>query len=474
MGQATESRGLQATENVLGRYPGGAGPIAKKAAGLADDISAKVDDTATRLAGKTSAEQAGRKITQGIEGTGGFVERTKAVETGLYQKLAALVPPNTPSSVTSTQRALADLTRVNPGAARTTTSLINPKVQQIANDLAVDAQSGAIPYGALSALRTKVGEMLDDGIVADVPQKQLRRLYAALSDDMQGAASAAGPAAEKAWQRANTYARTRADRLEVLDDVVGKNGGPEAVYKAATSGTAEGATKLRQVMQSLDDDGQKAITATIMRRLGRATPGQQDDVAGKFSTETFLTNFSRLSPEAKRSLFDRYGPGFRKDMDAIANVASNLRSGSRVYANPSGTTQGVSAQTVGYAFVGSLLAGQPAAAAGIATAVGGSNVAARLFTNPKFVRFLADSTKVPATASGVATQLQELDDLAQETEDPELREGLELLKQAPAPAAKPAPRPGLVRQPVVPAPVAAAPPTPQRQIAEALAARGAR
>jgi hypothetical protein len=153
----------------------------------------------------------------------------------------------------------------------------------------------------------------------------------------------------------------------------------------------------------------------------------QDQTGEVFSTQTFLTNWNNLSKEAKAVVFNRFGPQFARDMDDISKVAANLRAGSKVYANPSGTG-GAAAQfgTVG-AFVMSILTGQLQVAGGIAAAAGGANAAARRMTNPNFVRWLAQSTKAPiGTLNQQAVVLQ---NIAQREGDQEMAEFAATLKE---------------------------------------------
>ncbi len=299
-------------------------------------------------------------------------------------------------------------------------------LESVVGDLQSAAQQsgGKLPYEAVKKLRTMVGEELDsNSLTSDVPRAKWNRLYASLSSDMQNAAKAAGPAATNAWNRANTYNRVGMQRIKQLDDIVDKNGGPEKVFQAATSGSKEGATVLRSVMRSLPADAQKSVSAAMLRRLGRAKPGQQNDVGDKFSTETFLTNWNSLSPEAKSTLFDRYGPSFRGDMDAISRVASNLRSGSKVFANPSGTSQGVTQATAATTFIGALFTGHPGIAAGVAGGVGGSNLAARALTNPNVVKWLAGTTR--ATSDKLPVILAQ----AAYSNDPDIQEIARLVRK---------------------------------------------
>lgn len=282
---------------------------------------------------------------------------------------------------------------------------------------AVAASGGKLPYEAVKKLRTLVGREIDEpSLVSDVPRSKWKALYGALSSDLEGAAKVAGPQATAAYRRANNYTRAGMRRLETINSVIDRNGGPESVFRAATSGNKEGATTLRAVMKSLPEDGQKMVTATVLRRLGRAKPGQQDDLGEAFSSETFLTNWNSMAPEAKAVLFNRYGPDFRQNMDQVAKVAANLREGSQVFRNPSGTGQAVAQSTAAATFLVSLFTGNVGTAGAVAGGVASANLGARLLTKPEFVRWLAKTTKAPANAVPALTA-----QLAKSA-DPELRE----------------------------------------------------
>lgn len=458
VGQATQNRGMQAVESTLAKLPGGAAPIVGHAETQASRIGAKIEDTAAALAPKSTGEQAGRAITKGIEGEGGFVQEFKAKQQALYDELDKHLPADTRVDVTRTKEALAALNAEIPGAPNVSKFFQNAKMKGIEGALKSDTEGmasiaanpeyadafkgakltpedaalfesfladGKLPYQALKKLRTLVGnEMADSGLASDVPRSKWKALYSALSQDLGAAARAAGEKAQQAWSRANHYTRAGMDRIEAIESVLNKNGGPEAVFRAATSGTREGATTLRSVMQSLPEEGQKMVSATVLRRLGRAKAGVQDETGEKFSTETFLTNWNSLAPEAKRVLFDRYGAEFRKSMDTIASVASNLRDGSKVFQNPSGTSQGAASVTALTTFVASIMSGRVGVASGVAAGVGGANALGRLMVNPRFVRWLAKAHDSPRSAAPAL-----LNQLAQ-SKDPEMQEAAALLQQA--------------------------------------------
>lgn len=426
MGQATQNRRMQAAESLLSRTPGGAGVMAREAADLSRGVGQNLERLASQLAPRASAERAGRAIQRGISGEGGFIERFKAQSKANYDQLDRFVSPEKKFTVSETQKVLEELTEPIKGAERTSQFFINSKIRAIKEALDADLEAGGnlLPYEAVKKLRTIVGEQLADAPFAgDVPRSQWKRLYAALSEDLERNVKTVGPEAERALARANRYYEAGVRRLDTIASVIDRNGGPEAVFRAAISGTKEGATTLRAVMQSLPKDAQRMLSASVIRRLGRATPGRQDDLGEQFSTETFLTNWNSLSPEAKRVLFDRYGEGFRADMDRIAKLAANLREGSAVFRNPSGTAQaGIQYTTVG-AFVMSVMTGNFGAAGAIAGGAAMANVAARLLTHPPYVRWMARATQAPIQALPAM-----LNQLAQ-SNDPIMREAYELLSK---------------------------------------------
>lgn len=273
---------------------------------------------------------------------------------------------------------------------------------------------GLMPYESVKKLRTLVGDELDNaGLLSDVPPSKFRALYAAISKDMQAAAEASGSAATEAWRKADAANRRMMDTMEQVRHIVDRKGGPEKVFAAAMSGTKDGATTLRTLMDVLPQSGQRAVSSAVLRRLGMVPPNAQNAAGDVFRAGTFLTNWNRLSTEARTVLFKRYGEGFAKDMDRIAAVANNIKSGSSIYANPSGT--GNKLLSIGYfgALASSLFSTNPAA---IAATVGGGAIAnglARVLTSPKAVNWLAKSTRLPRGAALTSLRL-----LATGSEDP--------------------------------------------------------
>lgn len=403
VGQATGRQLPQAIENLVSKIPGGFGVMRDKANAIAQGISDEISRMTGNLSSSGTAEQAGRAIQRGITGEGGFVDQFRKTQGELYDKLDQHLAADAGVPVTATKAALARINAPVAGAPATSSLLQNPKLQGIETALAADTslpngtleqlQAGTLPYQALKQLRTMVGNQISDwSITNDVPKSKWSALYAGLTEDLRGAAQTAGPEAMQAWNRANNYTRAGMARVETVQSVLDRNGGPEAVFNAAMSGSKTGATTLRAVLQSLPPDSAKSIVATVLNRMGRANPSNQNDVGDVFSTERFLTNLNSLSPQAKIALFSRFGND--ADVSAISKVADNLRSGSKVLANPSGTGAYVAAGGMLGATGTSLATGRPGAAALALAPIPASYGAAKFMTSPRVVNALARDTPI--------------------------------------------------------------------------------
>lgn len=418
VGQAAEGRVPRALESVLAKTPGGAGVMSRSAQQKSDAIAASVTKLADELAPGGSAIKAGEAITSGVQG---FKDGFKAVQGRLYQTLDKHIKPDTPLDVANTRAALAKLNEGIPGAPNISEFFKNSKIKGIDAALVADLEQslavkaaprntlwnspgpniadGRLPYEAVKKLRTLVGnEIADNSLLADVPRSKWTALYGALSDDLGVAAKKAGPQAEESFQWANQFTRTQLERLEQLSGIVGKDA-PEKVFSAAMSGTAEGNTVLKRVVDAIPKENRKELASAVLRRMGRATNGNQNELGDAFSTETFLTNLNKLSPDSRATLFGRLGvPNTENKLLEFAKVASNVREGSKVFANPSGTQAAVSAQTAGLAALTGVLTGNlPVAAAAVGTPIA-ANYLAKKMTNPDAVRWLGRRTEVPVGA----------------------------------------------------------------------------
>jgi len=341
LGEATGNSFFQGIENLVAKFPGGAGRMSRFSEKFQRDIGSQ---TKTGV----SAEDAGRTIESGVTGRGGFIERTsetwKKMDANLARKMASS-PSGGNVAPANTMAALDDLTRPVKGAERSTGGLANDTLVKLRDNFARDiidnwANGGVVPYEALRRIRSDIGAKLDQALVSDIPTGQLNQVYKALTSDMEAAAKAAG--AGKDFARQNKFYAARMDRVEgVLNKVIGKMKQPEDIFKAIDPKDPNAAGKLTATLRSLRPAERQIGAKTVVNRLGRAKPGKQNEVGDIFSTETFLTNWNNISPRAKAQLFT--DPQMVKDLDAIAKASWTVRSGAGFYNNSSGTAGSLAA-----------------------------------------------------------------------------------------------------------------------------------
>ena len=428
-GQATGSGVVQGLETTIGRLPGSISMMREKAVSQQAQIGEKTKQIAEELSRVKEPTVAGAGIQRGVEDV--FLPRARAVESGLYNNLETVIPKVKPVKASNTYTALEQLSRPIEGAPALSRNqlIMSQEIGALKNDLESDLLNaeGDIPFSALKGLRSKIGEKLSSvQLMSTVSQGQYKKIYGALTDDLRVAAEEAGPKAVNAFNRANKYTRSLHSRMEKLQSFINRNE-PEKIFRATFEGSDIGATRLRSVMQSIPEPEQKAVASSFISRMGRALPGQQDEAGDVFSTERFLTNWNRLSPEAKTTLFGRFGEKYQRNMEKIAETAARIREGSRVLANPSGTAVG-GTQTMTYlATAASLGAGKYGVVTGIAAVGLAGNALGRAFTNPKFVNWLAKNSEIPTDA--IPGAISNLTAIARDEKDDDLAEIAAQLKR---------------------------------------------
>lgn len=433
VGQATQSGPAQLLESFLAKMPGSAGVMARKARTQGNEIGAQMGRYADEMAPGSDPTQAGAAIEKGITGEGGFLDRFKQQSSALYDAVDQHLPngaDGTQVGVPATVSMLYKLTKPIKGAENVSGILADPKIASIADALNQDVRGSVVaggqavlPYQAIKELRTQVGNKIADaGLAPDVSTRQLKQLYGALSEDMRNGLKNVSEDAYTANNQAENFVRNGHAQIDQVESVVGRAGGPEKIFNAAMSGTRDGATTLNNVMSALKPEEQNVVSSAVVRRMGMAAPGQQSDTSDVFSTQSFLTNWNKLSPQAKTVLF-KNDSELRNNLDKIASVTNNLREGSKVFQNSSGTAPTSALIGLGGAIGSAVL--HPVAAVPIIAGLAATNGAARLMTNPTFVKWLARNTTAPIGV--LPAQLAYLDQLGQQKKDPDLSDAAQQL-----------------------------------------------
>ena len=428
VGQASEKGMPQIIEGASRNVPGAAGPVNRNIAAGNQALGDTAEELANRIAGRVTSEKAGRVIQSGIKGEGGFIDRFRSTAEKNYDRVDDFIDTAIPIEPRKTMEFFDAPSSMAANAPRTASALASDYMKRLGLSLSEDTEQYlmkygdiGLPYAAMKEIRSAVGRKLDEvALMSDAPQAELKGLYAALSDDMRNAVeSYGGPGGIKALNRAEAYYKAGRSRIDDIAHVVNKSGGPEKVFESAISGTKEGATVFRQVMRSLKPDERDVVVGNLIRRMGKATPGQQNAAGDKFSINTYLTNWNRLSPEAKATMFGSTDKQVVEATNALAGVAENIANTSKMQ-NYSGTAQNIASMGALATVGGAAATGHIWPAVSLAIGVGAGNLGARLMTNKNFVSWLAKSTQAPKSAA--PTLMNDLVQMAEETEDADLLE----------------------------------------------------
>lgn len=394
LGQQTGSRIIQTLEKTLSRLPGG-GAIVRAIQNQNEKLAQTTDDVVHQLSGgaDTSAEGAG-KVLEGQLGEA--AQRMKNEAAGHYDEVEKLIPKSTQVGVKNTLETARKLTTPLEGAENVSARLIDPEIRAIREGLEKDIAANplqALPYGTLKELRTRIGQMIDWGPFAtDTKNGQLKQIYNSLTADMNvGASSVSKEAAEAVKKASSAYAKSK-DEQAVLQSVINKAGGPEKVFTSLMSGTRDGATTLRQVLSSIDEPSRQILAASALQRMGKAVASSQNAAGTAFSAETFLTNWARMSPDARQVLFGSLPGNYAQNVSQLAANMQALRAYGKLIPNASNTAQAlILSGEAGYA-LHSLLTGDLKTAGAFAGSAAGTMALAHALTNPQTVRWLANRT----------------------------------------------------------------------------------
>ena len=444
LGQVTTNRGIQTIELGLGQVPGSSGMMSQFAQRAQDDFGKAVVNLSKKiLAGEGAtlddiARQtipdetiAGQVIQKGISDKGMFngvnsmdswTGRFKSVTGLLFGKVDEYVPPSSLFNVSNTMNTLLGTNKPIAGAPTVSKLLENPFIADVFEGVLKDSAALAtkdgvnrLSYEALKTMRSRIGDKLSDALL--IGRGDLKQLYGALTRDIEaGVLNTGGPTAVKALQRANGVYEKGMQKLEDFLQPIYNKVDPDNIVKSLMGSSAEGATRITAVKSSLTAPQYKVLLSTILDKMGRISPGQGlaegAEQTGRFSTEVFLTNWNKLSPAAKKVLFNGkgFGPGMIKDLDALTKVSSIIRESGKTFKNPSGTADRLAGVGLVIGGGAGFVTGNPMFLAALPVVMGASNVTARLMTNPRFVKWAAEATKIAGNKGyqGIAEHLTKL------------------------------------------------------------------
>lgn len=382
-------------EGVGGRGPGGDIATFKNAQATNAGMGARVNEIASDISPASSPMQAGRSVQTGIDK---FIMEFKGRWNALDAKVAQHFTPDDPVAMSNTQAELQRMGANVAGAENSLKAVGSKGLQNFTEALATDSPNGDMRYEAFRKLRTAIGEKTQSAnLMDDVSTGQYKALYSAMSKDLEAAAAGKGPEALKAYQNQNNVYRAGMQRIDDTLAPLANKAKPEDAYQAAIAGADKGATTLWGLRRSLPTQEWKDFVGTFVDRMGRSNPGVQSAEGDLWSAQTFLTQWNKISPQAKNALFGSNDtPTLRADLNTVAKAADLITKSGKMYANPSGTaplitntaavTSAVTLTATGNLGLAALAIGGPA----------GNYITQRMMMNSRFVDWMAKGTSVPA------------------------------------------------------------------------------
>jgi hypothetical protein len=262
-----------------------------------------------------------------------------------------------------------------------------------------------------------------DGLVED--------LYRAVTDDISATANSVRPDLGGKLKAIDTERAIFADTAQKTFDKIRKFDADNQAFNhimiSAKGLGKEGINALQRLRQNFTPDEWGDVAASVLYDLGRENAGSQVGDVAKFSVETFMQRISAIKqngPEAFEALFG--GTQFdevSKELMNLVDVVGALKEVKRF--TGVSNSAGVMNQM---AFWGSLVeigkkvvGGRIAAAGGIlVTSIGAPVFAAKVMTNPNFIKWL--STPADEISKDVTAHMGRLAALS--VSEPEIQEEL--------------------------------------------------
>jgi hypothetical protein len=392
-GMVTGNRWLQTLEEGAQKMPGSAGMMREYSENILRGLGDAQSEMAKKVGIARSREGASEVISEGAEDA---MQRFGARREGIEGALIENIGPDTISPMTATQGAAESMARQQaaaPGARK----FMTPAIKEAQG---IVGEQGGVPYAALREARTDLGSRLKVPVVAGgyvgKGEQAMRRVYGALKSDLDDMAKEYGE--EHASNVLDRYTRYYSNINE--RDLIKAVKRDDTAYKWLMEGSEQTGKRLNRMRSNLKPEEWDDVVATTVNRLGLARPGGQNVAGDVFSPESFVTEWNKLAPEAKKALFsgEKYGE-LRDSLDDLAGVSDAIKE-LKYVKNPSGTA--------GIARAMELLS-SPTAWLSLLGMTVPQRVIAKKMVDPKFVNWLVDGAKVsPMNENAISAHMARL------------------------------------------------------------------
>lgn len=282
-------------------------------------------------------------------------------------------------------------------------------------DRAVVPGSNEVPFVVSDNLRKRIGRT-SSGQTID--NQFMRPIYGGMSADMEAAANARGLGQQWTAMKTREAQVYNSDQspalggdLDLLAGAEGAKGGGD-VYREFIGSEFQNGDRIGALMRNVSPQGRADIQASTIAQLGRATAGRQNAAGDQFSPESFLTNWNRMSDNARQQIFGS-DPQLVADLNDMARIAEGMRAAgnTRNFSN----TQRIATTAAGLGSLGTAVAAGAIPAAGAAAGVGATYAGLGGLVSQRLARWAAGQG--PEFATRFAHSLPGLFTLPSQGED---------------------------------------------------------
>lgn len=439
--QVTENRLTDAVGNLFSKFPIAAGMLQETALKQQNQLGSTITKLSGRLIGKAegaTGEEAGIALQKGILGTpdpktglygaDGFISRFRGNAAANYSDVDNLLPNNVFMKPEFTYSYLKNaVDKINDTAAFKKL-LGDPKIEsmlkaleknmgQLAETAPGQFESrGALPYAQFKALRTAIGEKIANYNLNEPTSRSFYKgLYKSLVDDIQTGAKQVSDDAFQKLQKADRYYNSNIDLIDNFLEKLSSKANPDTITNSILKNAKNGPTEIRALRSALDDKEYDVLVSNIIDNLGKQTTTDVLSKSGDlittsqrtnyFNTNTFLNNWNKLPDTSKQLLFNssKTLKGLNKEIDNIALVANDIEKanpfGAGLHGESSryagqGLLVGAAGGAAAAAFTGGVTGGTLGLLAAIPIVGWGGGQAAKLFSNPAFLKWLSNGVKL--------------------------------------------------------------------------------
>lgn len=429
-GVATGKAGTVGLENMVGTYPSASTAIADKYATGQEQLGAAAKKLSEKIGPAGTKQEAGSALKSGADkAMKNFEETQKKLYDTAFDKIGPETPVKLNNVMTLEMETFKSIDKA-PKSLAPTLGKSNDAMKALLEDAYKGTgEKGTIHFDTLRQVRTNIGRMLKNPqlmVSNGMDDSTMRALYGAISKDIEAAAGAVGPDAAKALKTADRYTRYNLSvNAPALDKVV-EAGSDEAAFNYAMGAAKDGGTRLRALRRNMPKEQWDTVSATVFENLGRSAPGAQgataiEELAENWSANTFLTNWNKMAPEARKALFA--GKNLDKPLNDLMIVSERFKK-AMAQNNFSNTAKAAVPALAALGIGGQIGEGDYGGAAKMAAgAVIAPRMAAKLLTNPEFVTWLVKGSALP-TAKAWTGHISRLAGVSKRASDSETADAL--------------------------------------------------